>query len=184
MPRPMISRTTGFRFVAFISFITVSCASHAGGSAAAPLQKYESVKPKMGTGFRIVLYAEDEKTARAAIEAVWARIDQLNAILSDYDPNSELSRVCQMTSGGPMSQPVHISDDFYRVLARSLEMSKASEGTFDVTIGPCVRLWRRSRHASVADAGALAAARASVGYQFVKLDPANHTVQLLKAHAS
>ncbi len=137
----------------------------------------------MGTGFRIVLYSSDEKSARAAIDAVWARIDELNAIFSDYDPNSELSRVGQMTNDGPMPQPVHISDDFYRVLARSLEMSKASEGTFDVTIGPFVRLWRRSRDMhQLPTPERLATARASVGYQFVKLDPANRTVQLMKGH--
>ncbi len=137
----------------------------------------------MGTGFRIVLYTADEPTARTAIDAVWARIDALNQTLSDYDRKSELSRVCQLTNDGPMREPVAISDDFYRVLARSLEVSEASGGAFDVTIGPCVRLWRRARDMhQLPTPERLAAARAAVGYQFVKLDPSRHTVQLMAAH--
>src|SRR5690348_6721199 len=59
-----------------------STPSPAARAAEPALQKFEYVKPKMGTGFRIVLYAPDRKSAAAAAAAAFARIDQLNAILS------------------------------------------------------------------------------------------------------
>lgn len=183
MANLIFPRTLVSLFAICVALAPAGCATHAPNTADAPLRKFESVKPKMGTGFRIVLYSADEKSARAAIDAVWARIDELNAILSDYDPNSELSRVGQMTNDRPMAQPVQVSDDLYRVLARSLEISEASGGAFDATIGPCVRLWRRSRDMrQLPTPERLAVAMASVGYQFVKLDATRHTVQLMKPH--
>ena len=45
----------------------------------------------MGTEFRVVLFARDEGSARAAADAAFARIAELERALSDYDPRSELS---------------------------------------------------------------------------------------------
>jgi len=148
--------------------------------SAAPLQKFEYVRPKMGTGFRIVLYASDKKTADAAADAAFARIDQLNAILSDYDPKSELSKLSQRTLNGPMTEPVKVSDDLWRVLEQSQKAAQRSDGAFDITVGPFVKLWRRSRDmGELPTPERLADARKSVGYRFMKLDPQAHTVQLL-----
>ncbi len=144
------------------------------------LQKFEFIQPKMGTGFRIVIYAATEAQAKMASDAAYRRIDQLNAILSDYDPNSELSRLSQRTNSGPMADGMHVSDDLWRVLERSVEASKLSDGIFDITIGPCVRLWRRSRDmGELPTPERLAEARACVGYQYIRLNPADHSVQLL-----
>ena len=49
-------------------------------------------------------------------------------------------RLCDQ-AGGP---PVKVSDDLFDVLQRSLVMYERSEGAFDVTVGPIVRLWRRA----------------------------------------
>jgi thiamine biosynthesis lipoprotein len=147
---------------------------------AAFLQKFEYVRPKMGTGFRIVLYAPDKKSADAAVEAAFARIDQLNAILSDYDPKSELSKLSQRTLSGPMTEPVKVSDDLWRVLEQSQIAAERSDGAFDITVGPFVKLWRRSRDmGELPTPERLAEAKKSVGYRFLKLDPQAHTVQLL-----
>jgi thiamine biosynthesis lipoprotein len=134
----------------------------------------------MGTGFRIVLYAPEKRLADSAAEAAFARIDQLNAILSDYDPNSELSKLSQRTLNGPMPEPVKVSTDVWRVLEQSQIAAERSNGAFDITVGPFVKLWRRSRDmGELPTAERLAEARKSVGYRFLKLDPQAHTVQLL-----
>ena len=46
-------------------------------------------------------------------------------ILSDYDPSSELSQLSQRTLSGPMTEPVHVSDD----LVAGVEASKKACGT-------------------------------------------------------
>jgi thiamine biosynthesis lipoprotein len=146
------------------------------------LQRFDYTAPKMGTVFHMTFYAPDQATADRASAAAWARVDQLNAMLSDYDPNSELSKLGQLTLDGPMKQPVPVSDDLYRILERSIEAAKLSGGTFDITVGPLSQLFRRSRRLEIAPTTQrIDEARNSVGYQYIKLDPAHHAVQLLAA---
>ncbi len=137
----------------------------------------------MGTGFHMELYAPDAPSAESAAEAAFARIDRLNAEFSDYDDHSELSLLSQKTNDGPMTQPVKVSDDLWRVLTKSKEISELSDGAFDVTVGPFVRLWRRSRALQqLPTTQRLADARASVGYRLLLLYPATRSVQLMAAH--
>jgi thiamine biosynthesis lipoprotein len=132
----------------------------------------------MGTHCRIVLYAPSEGGARKAATAAFARIAELDRMMTDYDPHSELMSLCQK-SGGP---PVLVSEDLFLVLARAQEVSRRSEGAFDVTVGPVVHLWRRARRTGLMpDPAQLTEARALVGYQLVRLDDPRRTVQLLKA---
>ncbi len=91
----------------------------------------------MGTIVSITLYADDEDQAQQAFLAAFNRIAQLNRILSDYDPQSELSRVCNLT------EP--LSDDLWTVLDRAQKLSAETEGAFDITVGPLSRLWRSAR---------------------------------------
>ena len=105
------------------------------------LTRFEYAETHMSSHFRIVLYTDREETARSASRAAFARIAELDAALSDYQPDSELARLCGQ-AGGP---PVRVGADLFDVLARSRAMSERSGGAFDVTVGPVVRLWRRAR---------------------------------------
>jgi thiamine biosynthesis lipoprotein len=67
------------------------------------------------------------------------------------------------------------------VLVRAKELSKESEGAFDVTVSPVVRLWRSARQTKeLPSRDSLNAALARVGYQFMRLDQDRHAVELLK----
>jgi thiamine biosynthesis lipoprotein len=131
----------------------------------------------MGLPFRIVLYAPDQATARSAADAAFVRIQQLNNILSDYEAESELSRLARTSGTG---QAVTLSDDLWRVLTRAQAMSKRSQGAFDVTVGPLVDLWRKARRLrKLPDPAALAEARKAVGFKHLKLDANRQTARLL-----
>ena len=146
----------------------------------ASLERFEFVQPKMGTVFRIVFYAPDKAAADAAAAAAFKRVDDLNAALSDYDPNSELSRLSQQTNDGPMTRPAAVGDDLWRVLDAGYQAAETSGGAFDVTVGPFTRLWRRSKELRELPAPErVEAARQSFGYRNLRLDPKAHTVQLL-----
>ena len=166
-------------FIVAIGFHSTAHATAAIASQRA-LQQFETRQPKMGTLFRLVMWAPDQATADKASEAAWARVDQLNSILSDYDPNSEMSRLSARTDGGPMKEPVRVSDDLWRVLAHSVEAARLSEGAFDITVGPVTRLQRISRKThQPPTTQALDAARSRVGWRYIKLDPEHQSVQLL-----
>ncbi len=143
----------------------------------AKLTRYSFTEPRMGTTFKIIVYAPDEATAKTAAGAAFTRVAELDGIMSDYKPASELMKLCAKAGG----DPVKVSDDLWTVLERAQEVARRSDGAFDVTVGPIVRLWRRARKiVQMPDPDDLARARALVGYDKVRLDPKAHTVQLLK----
>ena len=152
-----------------------------GLAAAQPpagLARFEYVEPHMGTRFRIILYAADEATAKRASAAAFRRVAELNGIMSDYQPTSELMRLCAKAGG----DPVPVSADLFSIVQRSQQVAALSDGAFDVTVGPVVRLWRLSRRTQrLPEPAKLAAARDLVGHQNVVLDPTARTVMLRKA---
>ena len=140
--------------------------------------RFEFAETHMGSAFKIVLYTPDEATARGASRSAFERIAALDASLSDYQPESELSRLCDR-AGGP---PVAVGDDLFFILQRSKAMYERSGGAFDVTVGPVVRLWRRARRdRKMPSAENLARARALVSSDFLTLDPEARTVRLARA---
>ncbi len=148
-------------------------------AAAEPkVTRFTFTEPHMGTRFKIIVYAADKAAADKATKAAFQRIATLDGIMSDYRPASELMQLCQKAGGSP----VPVSDELFFVLSRAQEVSKLSDGAFDVTVGPIVRLWRRARRTHrLPDPEKLARARALVGYQNIRLDEKAHTVQLSKA---
>src|SRR5947207_1869379 len=62
-------------------------------AAAGDRTRFEFVETHMGCSFKIVLYSTDEAAARDASRLAFTRIAALDAILSDYQPESELSRL-------------------------------------------------------------------------------------------
>lgn len=161
-----------------ISAISVVLALLIWPVAARADERFSFVEGHMGTKFKIVVYAVDEAAAKKASAAAFAHIAELDGIMSDYRPSSELMLLCQKSGG----DPVKVSDDLFNVLSRAQETSKLSGGAFDVTVGPIVKLWRRARfQKKLPDADELAKLRELVGYENVVLDPKQRTVQLKKA---
>src|SRR3954452_5176094 len=92
-------------------------------------KRFEFAEDHMGTRFRLVLYAENEAAAQAAQRDAFRRVAELNLILSDYLPTSELMLLCKK-AGGPA---VAVGPDLFAVLKRSQEISRITDGAFDVT---------------------------------------------------
>src|SRR3954451_18348848 len=104
-----------------------------GGAAGAEAQRFAFEKAEMGVPFRITLYANSEEVAIAASEAAFGRVEALNAILSDYDPDSELSRLSRTSGHG---ERVRVSDDLWNVLLLGQSMAEKTDGALDITVGP------------------------------------------------
>jgi FAD:protein FMN transferase len=143
------------------------------------LKRFEFSQVEMAVPIKILLYSPDSATATRAAKAAFSRVHALNAVMSDYDEQSELRRLCN-TSGGGVAVPV--SDDLWKVLVHAQTVSEQSDGAFDVTVGPVVRLWRRARRQKeLPSPEKLASARAVVGYRLMRLDPNKRAVELLKS---
>jgi len=134
----------------------------------------------MGTEWRVVIYAPDNDTATKAKTAAFDRVAALDQTMTDYDPKSELMRLCAANDAAP-GKPIVVSDDLFRVLSRAQEISAECDGAFDVTVGPLVKLWRAARKSKMLpDAKELATAKELVGFKMLTLDPKAKTVALKK----
>lgn len=170
------------RFLCSLSLLAlVAAAGAASGSpirspAAEPLTRYEFVAPQMGTLFRIVLYAPNAADAKKATTAAFARVAELNRIMSDYDPGSEMMRL----GANPPGTAVAVSAELFDILQRSQRLAEKSGGAFDVTLGPPVRLWREARRTRQlpTEAARAEALRAS-GFTKLRLNARDQTIALL-----
>jgi len=150
--------------------------SLAAAGESASLQRFESQHLAMGTTIVIVLYAPDAPTANRAFEAAFARITHVDKTMSDYDSASEVLQLC---SRAPTPAPVPVSKELCEVLAYAQELSRRTDGAFDVTVGPLTKLWRRARRrAEMPDPGLLHTAREAVGYRHLVVDAEHGTVEL------
>ena len=161
------------RIILFLPYTL--CLTSSALAETGPLKPFEYSLPRMGTVFRIVLYAANSTIASEASSEAFDRVEQLEQIFSDYREDSELMRVCRTASQSPQ----RLSSDLYMILQSSLRFSALSDGAFDVTIGPIVRLWREARSQQrLPEAERLSKARLAVGYHNLVLDPDDHTLFL------
>jgi len=139
------------------------------------LSRIEMTEPQMGTQMRLVVYADDEPRARTAMRAAFDRVADLNRTLSDYQPTSELMRLCARAGQGPIA----ISPDLFHILDAAQTLARRTNGAFDVTSGPLTHLWRRARRFSeVPDTSRVTEARALSGFHHLHLDAATRTATL------
>ena len=173
MPTPAPSPPSDQRRRAFWALALCTVVWTTQGGTGAPLERFEGVEPHMGTLARITVFAPDADAARRAFRAGFDRIRALDETLSDYKPESELSRVTRQAVG----RPVAIGDDLFAVLKASVRLAEATDGAFDVTQGPVIRLWREARRSKQLPApAALDAAARRSGYRHMHLDEARQTV--------
>jgi len=128
----------------------------------------------MGTFSRVVVIAKSERAARRCIEAAFDVQNRIEALMSDFRDDSELSKVNRLAAQGP----VPVSEMTFEVLQQSVHFSRLSEGAFDVTVGPLVDLWRKAGETDVPPTPeALAEARQKVGSDKLILDEKKHSVR-------
>jgi thiamine biosynthesis lipoprotein len=141
--------------------------------APGPLQLERSTDA-MGATFSVVLYGSDRASMNQAMDAAFEEAHRLDALLSNYRPASEWSRINREAA----ARPVAVSPELFRLLSDCVEYSRASEGTFDLTVGPLMRAWGFSgggRHVPSPDQ--IREALELVGYRHLQLNARKRTVR-------
>ncbi len=140
---------------------------------------HEFQSPHMGCLFTFKIVDEDESHASKAAQAGFARVRELDAAFSDYQPNSQLS---QLSATAGQTALVPLKDDLQRILADSARLWKWSDGAFDITLGACTKLWRASRKSpQLPNAESISVARATAGFEKLQFSPDGHSVKLTQA---
>ena len=136
----------------------------------------------MGTHILLASYTTptlDELVIRPKLEKALAEIRRLEALMTTWRPDSEISRV----NAAAGSKPVPVGPETLSVIQKSLWMSQRSEGVFDISFEAMHGLWKfdQDHDEKIPDAPAVAAARKLIDYRKIKVDEARGTVLLEKA---
>ena len=122
----------------------------------------------MGTVYEIVAYDASPERASAAIDRALEEIARLDRVMSNYNPESDLSR---LNRNGHF-HPETVSPDLYEAIRDALEYSRLSDGQFDITVAPLVDLWKAALGGDKAPtAEEQEKLRECVGYQKIQLQP-------------
>lgn len=127
--------------------------------------------PTMGTTWSVKVVATTPEQSREAVAlqpAIEALLERVNDLMSTYRKESELSRFNRHAS----SEPFPVSPETAAVVRRALEIGAATEGAFDVTLGPVIDLWGfddQGRRSEPPPAEDLAKARARAGLDKIRV---------------
>jgi len=144
----------------------------------AELQRYEYSADAMGGAFSVALYAASRAKADAAAAAAFTQLRRLDHMLSNYRPDSEWSEVNRYAA----ERAVKVTQELLDLLSACLEYSRRSEGAFDITVGPLMKVWGfHNGFGRFADDAAVHETLARVGYTHILLDSANRTVRFARA---
>jgi thiamine biosynthesis lipoprotein len=149
--------------------LLVAAATLGSAAHAAWLQREQAI---MGTRCVVELWSDDAAKGEAAIEAVFAEFRRIDAAMSTYKPESELSRLNATAARAPMT----ISRELYDLLATSIEYSRLTRGAFDVTYASVGYLYDYRNHVHP-DEAAIRDRLPSIDYRHIELIPARTAVR-------
>jgi thiamine biosynthesis lipoprotein len=131
----------------------------------------------MGSSYSVKLELHagmpDRAAIRNGIDAVFSRVDN---DMSTYKEESELSLINRMST----TQPISVSDDLFSILDLAQDISRETNGSFDITVGPLVNLWGFGpidRAPASPTPAAIESARARSGYRLLQLDGHARTIR-------
>jgi len=127
----------------------------------------------MGTLCEVQVYHDDQAAALAAATAALDAMERVDELLSNYKPGSELSAMNREAA----REPFHASTELFDFVNRCANYHRATEGAFDPTVGPLVRVWGfLTTHPARPSDAAIANAKAQSGFEKVTIDASARTI--------
>lgn len=141
------------------------------------LKEYNDKRYYLHTITEIHILCRNKYQAHKAINAAFARIKTIEQKINYFDPTSELSKINREAYGKPVTLSIEMQD----VLEQALAGSRLSQGAFDITTTPITRLYGFGKSKNYLPNNLeIKNTLQNVGYQYVLINTANHTVQFLK----
>src|SRR3990172_4194377 len=122
--------------VALPSFLLASAFAASLGNRADALVRYEASHQAMGTVFTVVAYGEDGQHLAEVTNQVFEEVDRLDAQMSNYKPESELSALNREAA----RRPVLVEPKIFRLIDDAGRYSAETHGAFDPTVGLLMKL--------------------------------------------
>jgi thiamine biosynthesis lipoprotein len=136
----------------------------------------EEVRYVMGTTATVQAWATDSAIAALAVEGVFEVFDRVDSLMSTWRDDSVLNSL----NGAGGGQWVNVGPEVCLVLQVAKTVAVVSEGAFDPTVLPLVRLWGfRGGQVAQPDSALLAATLATVDHGMLELDADSGRARLL-----
>src|SRR6185312_6445100 len=135
----------------------------------------------MGTEYGIALYGPNATKLEGAAEQASEEATRIDHMLSNYIPDSELSKVNREA----YDHPVQVSSELFDLLEACMRYSRESDGSFDITVGPLMKIWGFYKGSGYLPHRAeIRTALHHMGYRNVELDAAHRTVRFKESGMS
>jgi len=137
----------------------------------------------MGTEVRFTIWTADVARAARAFDEAHAEIDRVERLMTDWDrPEWGPSDVVRVNAAAG-KQAVKVSDETLDVVEKSLEMSRRSEGAFDITFAAMRGLWKfdEDLDPKVPAPEEIARRRKLINWRDVAVDRKARTIKLRRA---
>ena len=162
--------------VFLVGATTLVCSLGAPGSGPA-VAHYRGSHVSMGTTYGIQLYGTGRDDLPLVAERAFDEVDRIDRLMSVYKRNSSVSFINRRAG----REPVLVEPELFDFLQRCLAFSRQSQGAFDVTVQPLMKVWGFfGGPGRLPPERELRNALQTVGYRKLSLDPGRRTVQFLR----
>jgi FAD:protein FMN transferase len=142
------------------------------GCTKQPVEVYDA-RVMLGTVIEIKVIDPDPQKAKQALENSFGEISRIEKIMSHFDPHSALS---QLNRRGYSEDK-----ELYALISKSVEISKITDGGFDVTVGPLMNLWDfKAQVPQVPLAQQINHTIKNVGYKYINIDSNKNRIMIKK----
>jgi FAD:protein FMN transferase len=133
----------------------------------------------MGTSVMITIWSDDEEAAATASQAVFAEMRRLDAMMTTWLPESEVSQI----NAAAGKKAIAVSEETFACVAKAVEISRLSKGLFDITVGVYGGLWKfdQDMDGTLPDPAEVNARRKLVAWKDIVIDKKKRTVKLRRA---
>jgi thiamine biosynthesis lipoprotein len=129
----------------------------------------------MGTRIFVEVWADDPAQGNAAIEAVMEEMRRIDALMSHYKPDSELSLINQRAA----QEPVQVDAELFDLIRLSTHFSQLTDGAFDITYASVGYLYNYPLHVHPTEEQ-IKAALPAVNWRYLVFDAEHHTIRFAR----
>ncbi len=141
------------------------------------IKNYQESRVLLHTITEIQVLTNNKLTANKALNAAFARIEQIEKEMNIFDPNSELAKI----NATAYEEEIALSPDMFDILTLAINGSKKTNGAFDITVRPLSKLYGfGSTKKHVPTNKEIEESLTLVSYKLIKINTDKKTIRFLK----
>lgn len=139
------------------------------------LENFTRTLKLMGSKFEITVVAINQADGDHFINLAVEEIQRIEKMISSWDPNSQTSEIIKNAG----IKPVKVDRELFQLIERSIQISKITNGAFDISYASMDRIWKfDGTMKDIPDKETIKNSVSKVGYQNIVLNKNENSVFL------